>query len=47
MEAWLRRRLERDDQEIRPVVGELGFAAGLLPAQPAVAVLDREHAAAS
>jgi hypothetical protein len=39
--------LQNRDRSSRQPAGELGFAAGLLPAQPAVAVLDREHAAAS
>jgi hypothetical protein len=39
--------LQNRDRSSRQAAGELGFAAGLLPAQPAVAVLDREHAAAS
>ncbi len=39
--------LQNRDRSSPQPAGELGFAAGLLPAQPAVAVLDREHAAAS
>ena len=39
--------LQNRDRSSRQPAGELGFAAGLLPAQPAVAVLDREHPAAS
>ena len=39
--------LQNRDRSSRQPAGELGFAAGLLPAQPAMAVLDREHPAAS
>jgi hypothetical protein len=39
--------LQNRDRSSGQPAGEPGFAAGLLPAQPAVAVLDREHAAAS
>jgi hypothetical protein len=38
--------LQDRDRSSRQPAGEPGFAAGLLPAQPAVAVLDREHPAA-
>jgi hypothetical protein len=39
--------LQDRDRSSRQPAGEPGFAAGLLPAQPAMAVLDREHPAAS